>query len=531
MSPLPIRRERAWVLAFSIGLILLTGLPYVAAATQPQMEFTGFIYGVEDGNSYIATMLAGANGDWLFQSPYTTHAQNGALLFLPYLLLGKLVGPNAQHGQLVLLFHVFRSLSLIALCFAAYEFLALFINRLSLRRLGLALVTLGAGLGWLLWFLGVPSFFGSISLDFYSPETFGFLANFMLPHIVLARALLLWGLHRYLRGASGGAWLDALIWFSMALFQPITAAVGLVLIAAHTAFRLASRQARRSLALKDILAFARPLIGPALGAGSILLISVWQYLTDDYLRAWAIQNQSLSPNIIHYLLAYGWMLPFVYLGARALLSKDRTKASFLLVWLTLLPLLIYAPIGLQRRLAEGAWVMLLILALNAFDKGRLAKRSRELWVFSLAVPSTLLLLFGAWQLATQPAVPVFRPPDEIAAFQGLRALAQPSDVVMASYATGSALPAWAPLHVVAGHATESVGLDKLLPRVQAFYQGRTSDDVRLEFLQQHNVAYVFWGPNEQAFGSWLPYQESYLERIVQVGEYQIYRVLADEAFD
>jgi hypothetical protein len=531
MTPPPIRRERAWVLAFSIGLILLTGLPYLAAAGQPQMEFTGFIYGVEDGNSYIATMLAGANGDWLFHSPYTTHAQNGALLFLPYLLLGKLVGPNAQHGQLVLLFHVFRSLSLIALCFATYEFLALFLSRVNLRRLGLTLVTLGGGLGWLLWFLGARSLFGSIPLDFYSPETFGFLANFMLPHIVLARALLLWGLHRYLRGASNGARMDALIWFSMALFQPITAAVGLVLIAAHTALRLASRQAWSSLALKDIVLLTKLLIWPALGAGLILLISVWQYLTDVYLRAWAIQNLSLSPHIIHYLLAYGWTVPFVYLGARSLLSKDRTKASFLLVWLALLPLLIYAPIGLQRRLAEGAWVLLVILALNAFDKGTLAKRSRELWIFSLAVPSTLLLLFGALQLASQPATPIFRPPDEIAAFQELRDLAQPSDVVMASYATGSALPAWVPLRVVVGHGTESVGLQKLLLRVQAFYQGRTSDDVRLEFLQQHKVDYVFWGPNEHAFGSWLPYQESYLERIIQIGEYQIYRVLADEAFD
>ncbi|MEX2326546.1 MAG: hypothetical protein WD558_02340, partial [Pseudomonadales bacterium] len=217
----------------------------------------------------------------------------------------------------------------------------------------------------------------------------------------------------------------------------------------------------------------------------LLLVNGWLYVSDSYLRAWAAQNQILSPNVFHYILAYGWVLPFVYLGIRAMLARQPAKAEFLLVWSVLLPILIYAPIGLQRRLAEGAWVMLIVLSLYAFDQGLMAMRRRELLVFSLAFPGTLVLLLGALQLASTASTPIFRATDEVTAFEELRGLAPPGEVVLASYETGNALPAWAPLRVVVGHGPESVGLDKLWPRLQAFYQGRTSDDVRLELLQQY----------------------------------------------
>jgi hypothetical protein len=75
-------------------------------------RFTGFVFAVEDGNSYIAKMLLGANGAWLFRTPYTADPQRGVLAFLPYLLLGKLAAGEGIHEQLVALFHLFRILAI-----------------------------------------------------------------------------------------------------------------------------------------------------------------------------------------------------------------------------------------------------------------------------------------------------------------------------------------------------------------------------------------------------------------------------------
>ena len=536
--------ERTWVLVFAICLVLVTAVPYLIAASQRGGEFTGFLIGVEDGNSYIAKMLAGAQGDWLFRSPYTATEQGGALLYWPYILLGKLLGPGAQHDLLVLLFHIFRSSAVIALCFAVYDFIAHFIADVKLRRLGLVLIALGGGLGWVLLFAGIPSLFGAIPLDFYSPETFGFLAVFSLPHLVLARALLLWGLLGYLNviaragkprsretSKQTSIWWTSFLWLAMALTHLITAALGVLLITAHFAFLFARDYVNRKKGI-PLRAQVEAIVWVFIGVAPALLYNAWAYWQDSYLKAWAGQNQILSPHPLHYVLAYGLLLPFAYLGLRTLLRHQWTKGSFLLVWLVLLPFLLYAPIGLQRRLSEGAWAMLVVLALSAFEGNRRKaseriRNPRELWLFSLAFPSTLILFLGSLQAAQRIEPPVFRPGTEVWAFEELRQTAAVNEVVLSSYETGNVLPAWAPLRVVAGHGPESIDLENLLPRISAIYQGRTIDDTRLEFLQKYGVRYVFWGPNEQRFGSWQPAEEDYLELVVDVGAYEIYRVLEE----
>ncbi len=169
--------ERRWVIGFAIVVMLVTTLPYLLgyAVQGTNWRFTGFIFGVEDGNSYIAKMLSGAYGAWLFRTPYTAVHQNGALAFLPYLLLGKLSAPPGEHEQLVALFQTFRLFAGFFAILATYDFLALFIENIRARRWGLILAILGAGLGWLLVLLGYGQMLGSMPLDFYSPESFGFL--------------------------------------------------------------------------------------------------------------------------------------------------------------------------------------------------------------------------------------------------------------------------------------------------------------------------------------------------------------------
>lgn len=517
--------ERAWVLSFAFGVVALTAFPYLNAALNSEAVFTGFLFGVEDGNSYIAKMLAGANGDWLFRSPYTAMPQSGALLYTPYLLLGKLLGPAAQHASLVLLFHLFRSISIVLLCLATYDFVSLWLKDAALRRLALVVATLGSGLGWVLLLFRVPNLFGSIPLDFYSPETFGFLAVLAIPHLVLARALLLWALLAYLRPGSSKPVRLTLLWLAMAATHLITAVLGGGLIALHIAYTLIMRE--RPFTISTLAEKLRAFIPVAFGIAPLLLFNGWVYLQDSYLQAWASQNQILSPNPVHYVVAYGWLLPFAYSGWRGLRQRKGEAWTFLSLWLLALPFLLYAPVGLQRRLAEGAWVALVVLALAAFEAGAWAKRRRELWLLTLAFPSSLILLLGAWQTGSSAAPPVFRAQDEVAAFEQLRSIAPVDAVVLTAYQTGNAFPAWAPVRVVLGHGPESADGERLATQMRAFYQGRTADDPRLELLQRHGVDFVFWGPEEQGLGSWEPTRASYLEQVVAQGEYQIFRVLPE----
>jgi len=529
------RRFPTWLWIFAVAVMVVTAIPYVLGYgfEGSEWQFSGFVFGVEDGNSYMAKMLRGANGDWLFRTPYTPWPQEGVLAFFPYLLLGKLTAPPGQHVQLVALFHLFRFGGGILYILASYDFLALFIKNERWRRWGVVLVALGGGLGWLLILSGQGSWLGSLPLGLYSPETFGFLSLYGLPHLALARALLLWGLRAYLNPGlsvypNRPGLFTAILWLIMGLMQPLSVVLAWVIIGAHGGVLLAVRLWhlwRKEFAdwvgwrawsgrLTWIVAITAP----------IVIYTAWAFNADPVLNQWTAQNLILSPHPLHYLAAYGLLIPFGIVGAIHLL-RDRSDSHWLPVaWSLALPFLIYAPYPLQRRLAEGYWVILVALALVFFDRLDGKKTIALRWLLGLAFPTTLFLLLGGANAVRTPEVPIFRPRAEVAAFRFLDEYAASDAVVLTSYETGNALPAWAPVFVVIGHGPESVGLAELAPRVARFYQGDSSDDERLGLLAEFDVDYVFWGPEERRLGAWDPRKSEYLNLVFNRKAYMIFAV-------
>ena len=534
--------ERRWVLVYALLVMLATSVPYlIGFANQgTTWRFTGFVFGVEDGNSYIAKMLSGAKGAWLFRSPYTAEEQGGVIAFLPFNLLGRLASPPGMHEQLVALFHLFRFFAGIVEIIATYQFLALFITSLSIRRVGLVLSTLGGGLGWLLVLFGQDQWLGSLPLEFYSPETFGFLGLYGLPHLALARAGLLWALLIYLRslGSPGKSKLSdsiriGLVWLLVYFAQPLTTLVVGFVFGLHWV-SLAVWQGWRMIRFRDANWYlgnkALRLVGLAcVLPAPFIFYNFLTFSTDPFLKRWTAQNLITSPHPMHYLLAYGIMVPFAVIGGIKLLRLRAWQGWLLAGWALAIPLLAYAPVNLQRRLPEGVWVALVILAMKAFDYPVAEVPKRLLGatpvLLLVCLPSSLFLLVGGILTASRPGLPLFRPVDEVKAFEFLAVEGEVGDVVLASYQTGNALPAWAPVRVVIGLGPESIGLSELQPRVERFYASQTSDEERRGLLQDYQVSYVFRGPVESSFGIWLPAQVEYLHPVYQSKGYEVYRVV------
>lgn len=558
--------EWRWVLWFGILVMLATTLPYLVgfASQGENWHFTGFVFGVEDGNSYIAKMRTGSAGAWLFRTPYSAAPQGGVLAFLPYLLLGKLLAPSSAHVYFVWLFHAFRLGAGMLSLFAAYAFVSEFIQSVPGRRLALVLIALGGGLGWILVLVGKSGWLGSLPLDFYSPETFGFLALYGVPHLALGRAALFWGLRAHLQiiqseslpspgdlGHLGVAWLLA------ALAQPLQAVILGYVLALHFALLMLVGLVKPELASSRgcivwlRIAALQTLSG--LPAIAFLAYTLLAFNSDPYLKAWTSQNIILSPHPLHYLLAYGWALPLALPGALHLLRQLPQKGLLLAGWVASLPLLAYLPFNLQRRLPDGIWVALVILVLvqlETFILGRgtfgqsglpmlpalrLDEISRQsagqdsrprrllrLLYLSLAFPSTLILLAGGVLAASSPGLPLFRPSAEVAASEYLAAVAAPGDVVLSPYSIGNALPAWAPVRVVVGHGPETIGLESLLPRVHAFFQ-EAAPALNAELLAEQAVDFIFAGPSERPFVVTAPAAQS-LELIFDRAGYAIFLV-------
>lgn len=543
--------DRRWVAGLATVLCLLTSLPYLMGYTVQGEDwwFTGFVFGVEDGNSYIAKMLSGAAGSWLFRTPYTTEPQNGFLAYFPYLLLGKLTSPPAQHEQLVVLFHIYRLVGIYLVCFATYAFLGFVIPVGSAQRWGTLLVTGGGGLGWLLLFTNEPS----LPLEFYSPETFGFLSLFGLPHLAVARAFLLWGFLGYLSGEPHKIpipvvkhlpdWTDpaglvtGVFLLGLGFLQPLTVLVAWLVIGAHLAvlfgwgiWRPKFSSQRGSIPITPYLRRAFWAVAVSL---PMVIYNVLSFSLDPFLSQWAAQNRIISPSPVFYLFAYGLVTPFAVWGGYKLLKLDFEKGAFLSTWALLLPFLTYAPYNLQRRLPEGGWVALCTLAVfaicaNALQSGNALRRYLLPILTLFSLPAAFLLIIGGLTSVRTPSQPVFRTAAQVRVFLQLAESSANNAIILSSYTTGNVLPAWAPVRVVIGHGPESANLSDLLPRVNAFYQSTAMrDDERLAFLDEFDVDYVYWGDDERKLGDWDPHSVQFLEQQVEENGEAVFRVLAE----
>lgn len=541
--------ERRWVIFFAGVVMLFTTIPYLVgyASQGNDWRFTGFVFGVEDGNSYIAKMLSGAAGAWLFRTPYTAYPQNGQPMFLPYLWLGKLASPPAEHEQLVALFHLYRIVAGVLAIMAAYEFISLFLRKIRLRRWGLVLITLGGGLGWFLILIGQINLAGSLPLEMYSPESFGFLELYGLPHLALARAAMFWGLATYLKPYVASQGLEyglAERWVSRAtklgvaglvvfLAQPLTAALMWMVIGLHQAILLGARlfhgQVGTMLRNTRIIEQIRVPVLAGLFSLPLAVFSAAMLVGDPFMKSWAAQNVILSPAPLHYLVAYGLIFPLTVWGAVRLLNIEPVAGWLPVAWLITVPALVYAPINIQRRLAEGIWVVIVTLALipweRASDRGTPRIRFGVVQLTSLLVfPSTMMLLVGGIFVSLAPSQPIFQPARQVSAYEYLAQHVPFGSVVLASFETSNALPAWAPVRVLIGHGPESVNLSLLRPQVEAFYRSTTSDSSRIQLLREFGVNYVMWGEQEAALGNWDPQTAPYLKLFYRSGDYEVFAV-------
>lgn len=506
----------------------LTMVPYfVGYATQGEgWRFTGFVIGVEDGNSYIAKMLSGANGDWVFRTPYSTGHQRGFLAFISYILLGKLSSQPAQHDQLVALYHWFRFFSGILAIAAGFDFISLFIKDEKWRWWALTILVFGGGGGWILVILEQKNFLGSLPLDFISPESFGFLGLLGIPHLALARACFLWGFTAYLKEFPG--YVTGLFWFFLGFLQPIYVVVAWSVVGVHLILVsiLSWREQKGNwTSIWEIVNkyYFRALFGIIISFPFILYNAI-SFLKDPFLKTWTLQSKLPSPHLIHYLIAYGLYIPFIILGAKYLLEKNPLKGYFIIGWLAALPILVSMPVSAQRRLAEGVWAAITITVISYFEKRNRLTIIEKGYLF-LTFPSAILIFFGSIAAAGNVTTPLFRPEPEIRMYNYLAENVPPGAVVLASYESGNNLPAWAPLRVVLGHGPETMNSGLVKEEIERFFSIDSTDIYREKLITKYGVNYILWGPLEKELGAWNPTSVEYLIEIIYYKDYVIFQTM------
>ncbi|MBU0494944.1 MAG: hypothetical protein KKA73_26110, partial [Chloroflexi bacterium] len=509
------------------------------------LEYGGFLFYADDYNSYLAKMRQGAEGAWAYRIPYTVQEHDGGAVYLFYLVLGRLAAATGL--SLVAVWHLARWVCGLVFLLTVYWFLSAFLRRRTQRKIAYLLVCFSAGIGWLLPLVGLSELDGTMPLDLWVVEGYAFLSTMTFPHFALASALLIAAI------ALGGlairqGRLRTALWAGLAgLTLVAVQPYNLVTVAGVLGgYWLLLTMTRRRLVWRGFVALLLAGLIPL----PLLLYDLYVFAIDPVYRAWAQGNICLSPNPLHYLMAYGLLWPLALAGLWRCVRRRDEHELLIAAWLVSGALVLYAPVDFQRRLVQGLQIPICILATGGLFYYVLPAIGRARWVSVLTRATRArynrsslrrfavngLLVFcsvtslALWAIANIQVLahsfPFYHEMAENQALDWLATRTARSDAVLASYEEANYIPARAGNRVYAGHWAETPLIREKIRALDTFYAAQTSDDWRVSFLSENDIRYLMQGPRERALGGFDPVGRTYLTERFAVPGFAIYQVNA-----
>jgi hypothetical protein len=527
-APAPRARRIRFALIFATAIAAVSLLPYLLAYlwTPAGHHFAGFFFIADDATTYLAKMRQGADGSWLWNDPYTSEPHGGVFLFGFYLLFGHLAA--LLHLPLIATYHLARITGAIALVLAV-ERLCRRLLPPQQRNLGLVLVVLGSGAGFLAQAAGNPAILGSRveALDLHLPELSGWYSILAIPHFAWATALIVIALLGLLQIMEAPGWrplaLTSLSLIALTAIHPQMIPVLAVIWVAYRALLLLWRQrpSWRALAA-EAAAFAATL--------PLLAYNAWILFRDPTIAEWARQWRHQAPGPVSLALSLGVPLLAAIVGMVVAWRRRDQGLAPLLVWPPLVAVLLYLPnvANIQRRLLDALFVPIGILAAVGLGSltGRLrrarARRIRAVLV-TVGCLSSAIVLAIAIRFASGAFPEAYINDDAWQAMQWLSAHHQAGDRALSAPAAGQLLPAWAGVPVYVGHYSETLDYFQKIRNVSAILSPDEPDGALQNFLGANRLTLLYWGPDEAATG-FHPDDHAYLHPVYRHGAVAIYRV-------
>lgn len=504
--------KRKFVILIVFYLALLCApVVYGYAITGNHQVFNGLAFNPIDGNSYLAKMQLGYQGEWKFTLSYSPEPGQGAYIFLYYIFLGHI--SRIFHIPIILMYHIARIGGALCLALALVLWIKKVIKTHAVQIAAGCLLFFGSGMGWLL--LG----FGVISTDMWVAEAYPFLSGLANPHFPLGLALLLWILHVY---SLPSTWKRNTLLFDLTLLLSIVLPFGIVLIGMIIVSVEAWNWFTRRKFNLEKLTFTM------IGGGAYLLYQFFSIQNDPMLAQWNLQNITTAPEIYDFMVSFS---PALVLAGVAVWRNRKNSGFFsdnipLIAWIAGGIILLYFPFDLQRRFLSGYFIPVVLIGFYLFDQLESPRQKKTATLVAGIVGASLItnlvVLAGTFTGIRSYDSHFFLTHDEAEAISWMDASAADSAVVLSSPALGSFIPARTDLKVVYGHPYESIQAEEREEKITQFYTGAFAGEDVKAWLRAMNIHFVVFGPREWEIGS--NPDLSILIPVKQFGEVQIFLV-------
>lgn len=523
-------------------LAVLSSMPAVVAfltAHRLGLTWSGRTFTAPgDMSVYLSYILQVSDGSWLFDNRFAAEAGMPVLnlIWLSAGLVARYFGLSP-----VTAFQALRVALIPVLAWTVYWSADYFLNRRSEKAWAVFLALFSSGWGVTALFLDNPEMVNghyNWPIDLWVSEAIIFLSAMHSPHFIAGWILIILSMtllaRSYIESRPGLAVLAGLS--SLILFQfhpfhaPTLYAVALMAFIVLSAVGGSARNKFMSLA--------------AYGFTSLPSVFYhWWLLQPGRNEATALSaNFNYTPSFYYVLVGFGALVPLSLVGAvswrrRAEGNRPiRLRFLFIVCWVAVQSLIIYAPILFQRRFIQGLQFPLVLLsavgivALSGQDWWR--KRWSR-WLHPVVavvllgivlIPSSFYALANNLGLLVNNNPPIFyHTADEMRAMEWLRDNADASDLVLSSFPSGNSLPGRSGVRVYVGHWVATPEAELRDEMSQRFFGSDTDDRWRQDFLRENGVTMVYVGPVERQLGAYLVGKD-YLQPVFEGGSVTVYRV-------
>jgi len=473
------------IISVFVLVFLLISIPYLAGVISGGNEFvfTGFLSNPLDGNSYLAKMIEGYQGDLSFKLPYSIDPGEGSYIFLFYIFLGHIA--RFLNVEPMIIFHLTRIITFIFLYFVLYQFIQHFFEKDREKTwLTFIIVSFGSGMGWLALSLGLKT------SDLWVAEAYPFLSVYQNPHFPLSLGLMLLILVHFFRteGRASFIW----IFFSslvLAIILPFGAVViGLVIFLEQT---WSYFQKERIQPVKILI----------LMFGSLPVVIYQYYLVNTHpqLIIWNEQNRTPSPPLWDFFLSFSpvLILAIIYIATK-LKSNKFDLFKLLTVWTILGLVIIYLPIGIQRRFMVGYFIPISILAsafIFTFENKKLRAAGFATLLASSLMTISFILLAGISGIGNHNPL-LFLSKPEAESLKWFKANGFADQVVLADDRMGMFIPAHTFLRVIYGHPFETINAERSREIVEKFFGCEFTPDQADEVVSKFDINYILLNQND-----------------------------------
>jgi hypothetical protein len=227
-----------------------------------------------------------------------------------------------------------------------------------------------------------------------------------------------------------------------------------------------------------------------------MIYTIVALTTNPAMAAWTAQNQTASPAPWIYALSYGLILLLAFGGIVIALRRRESTDLFLLSWVLSVLILLYAPLGLQRRFITGLHVPLSLLAAFGLEKliWPRVPRHRQATITALIIGLTALTnVFVPLVTVTgvaQGRHPLVMDREMTSASTWLQGNTNWTDTVLAPPELGQFVAALAGNRVVYGHPFETIEAESKEAEADRFFGPDATTTERRSLLKRYGVRYV-----------------------------------------